>query len=133
MSVVLAVGLDRLCHDVLTETIDERSEPVTVVTCSDARTARNWLGERGSETPVMIIAAFREHEAWSLSALFTRLRSRALGDRTELVLVSELPAVALPVLITDVSGLHTVLSGSGMELRHHLNQTFPDQLAASAS
>ena len=128
--VVLSVGLDRLCLDVLAQIIDEYSEPFTVVTCSDARAARKWLGD-GGDAPLLIIAAFHEHEAWGLSALFTRVRSRATGNTTELVLVSELPVVALPVLITDVSGLHAVLSGSASELRHRLDLIFISWLATS--
>ena len=42
------------------------------------------------------------------------------------------PAGSLPVLITDVSGLHTVLSGSAFELRHRLDLILIGWLATSA-
>lgn len=118
MPVVLAVGLDDGCLDLLT-TAMERQDEATLVAQPDAHSARDWL-RRGGAAPRLIVATFHETDAWGLSALLAGACSRGASGTPDVLLLTDVPAAALPVLITDVAGLRTVAAGSTEDLTAHL-------------
>lgn len=118
MTVVLAVGLDDGCLELLTSAMERRDE-ATLVAHPDAQSARDWP-RRGDAAPRLIVAAFHEADAWGLSALLAGVCSRGASGSPDVLLLTDVPGAALPVLITDVAGLRTVAAGSTEDLRAHL-------------
>lgn len=130
---VLTVGLDQDSVAVVVEAACAHRAAVSVVPVADAAAGRRWLAERSERGQLVVLAAFREDDAWGLITLFSRVRS--LGDPrpAELVVVSDVPVASLPVLLTDVRGMRTVPSGSPAELLAHQHHACAEPVAAAAS
>ncbi|WP_418345872.1 hypothetical protein [Rhodococcus pyridinivorans] len=130
---VLTVGLDRDSAAVVVEAACVHRAALSVVPVADAAAGRRWLAERSESGPLVVLAAFREDEAWGLSTLFSSVRSLDDPRRAELVLVSDVPVAALAVLLTDIDGMRTVPPGFAAELLSHLDSAWAEPVAAAAS
>lgn len=131
---VLTVGLDRDVAIVVADAASGHRAPATVVSVVDASAGRSWLTERSVQgEQLVVLAAFREDDAWGLSTLFARVRSFAAARRPELMLISNVPVPLLPVLITDFRGISVFPPDSATELRTHLDRAWAEPVGAVAS
>lgn len=131
---VLTVGLDSDYERIVADATAAHRAPVSTIGVADACAGRRWLTEQsGRAGQLVVVAAFREDDAWGLSALFSRLRWQHDTCRAELLLVSDVPEALLPVLITDVRGMRVIPSGAPAELRANLELALLEPVAASAS
>ena len=117
---VLAVGLDVDELEVL------QTSGAEAIAVADACDARRCLDEEPTGVQA-VVARFDEADAWALSSLFAGVRRRC--RQVPILLVTDVPRPALPVLITDLSGLRLLVPGDADELRTALRGVIePDEL-----